>query len=217
MPTCESPAIVDLWALKKAAGTFPRVRRLDAARMLAAVREAAGVELVVSGVLDGGQVGAARVRWPDGHEGVLKWRPDYDEKDMRAGPLVALEAVRARGYPAPAAELVVQVGSAVVTVQELLPGNKIDHLDERHFDQALAVHALHVGALAERPDVPVPRSTCARTVRATACTSRCAGSGANRRAGAADSRDRRGVRQADAGPRRRPPGLSPRQHAESRR
>jgi aminoglycoside phosphotransferase (APT) family kinase protein len=122
--------------------------------MLAAVREAAGVELVVSGALDGGEVGAARVRWPDGHEGVLKWRPDFDEKDMRAGPLAAIEALRARGYPAPATELVVQVGTAVVTVQELLSGNKIAHMDERHFDEALAVHALHVGALAERSDVP---------------------------------------------------------------
>ncbi|HTJ69002.1 MAG TPA: phosphotransferase [Actinospica sp.] len=136
------------------AGTFPRVQRLDAARMLAALREAAGVELVVSGVLDGGQVGAARVRWPDGHEGVLKWRPDYDEKDMRAGPLAAVEVLRACGYPAPATELVMQVGTAVVTAQELLPGSKIDYLDERLFDQVLAVHALHVGALAERPDVP---------------------------------------------------------------
>lgn len=122
--------------------------------MIAAVREAAGVELVVSGAFDGGEVGAARVRWPDGHEGVLKWRPDFAEKEMRAGPLAAVEALRARGYPAPATELVVQVGTAVVTVQELLPGKMIDRLDEHLVEQALALHALHIGALAERPDVP---------------------------------------------------------------
>lgn len=140
---------------ESAAGTFPRVQRLDAARMLAAVREVTGIELAVSGALDGGQVGAARVRWPDdGHEGVLKWRQNFTEKDMRAGPLAALEALRASGYPGPATELVVQVGTAVVTVQELLPGNKIDYLDEQQFDQVLALHAMHVGALAERPDVP---------------------------------------------------------------
>jgi Ser/Thr protein kinase RdoA (MazF antagonist) len=122
--------------------------------MLAGVREVSGVELVVSGSLDGGQVGAARVRWPDGHEGVLKWRPDYSERVMRAGPLAAVEALRARGYPAPATELVVQVGTAVVTVQELLPGSKIGHLDEGQLDQVLALQAMHVGALAGREDVP---------------------------------------------------------------
>ncbi len=122
--------------------------------MVAALREVAGVELVVSGAFDGGQVGAARVRWPDGRDGVLKWRRDYSETEMRAGPLAAAEALRARGYPAPATELVAQIGTAVVTVQELLPGSKIDFLDEILFDQVLALHALHVGALAGREDVP---------------------------------------------------------------
>lgn len=122
--------------------------------MVAALREVAGVELVVSGAFDGGQVGAARVRWPDGHEGVLKWRRDDSESEMRAGPLAAVEALRARGYPAPATELVVQVGTAVVTVQELLPGKKIDFLDESLFDRVLALHALQVGALAGRDDAP---------------------------------------------------------------
>jgi len=122
--------------------------------MLDAVRVAAGVELVLSGTLDGGQVGAARVRWPDGHEGVLKWRPDFSVGEMTAGPLAVVDAIRARGYPAPATELVVQVETAVVTVQELMPGNKVDYLDERRFDQVLALHAMHVGALAGRTDVP---------------------------------------------------------------
>ncbi|MBR7830326.1 phosphotransferase [Actinospica sp. MGRD01-02] len=140
---------------ENAAGTFPRVQRLDAAQMLAAVREITGIKLVVSGALEGGQVGAARVRWPDdGHESVLKWRPDFTVGAMRAGPVAALEALRARGYPGPATELVVQVGTAVVTVQELLPGNTIDVLDEQQFDQVLALNAKHVGALAGRPDVP---------------------------------------------------------------
>lgn len=135
-------------------GTFPRVRRLEAESLLEAVRRETGIAFVVSGSLDGGQVGAARVRWPDGHEGVLKWRPDFDVGRMEAGPLAAVEALRTRGYPAPATELVVQVGTAVATVQELLPGSKTDCLDERRFAQALALNALHVGALAERMDVP---------------------------------------------------------------
>ena len=137
-----------------AGGTFPKVRRLEAERLLEALRRESGIELVVSGSLDGGEVGAARVRWPDGHEGVLKWRPDFGVERMKAGPLAAVEALRARGYPAPATELVVQVGNAVVTVQELFPGSKTDHLDECLLAQALALNALHVGALAGRTDVP---------------------------------------------------------------
>lgn len=135
-------------------GEFPKVRRLDAERLLEAVRRQTGIALAMSGPLDGGQVGAARVRWRDGHEGVLKWRPDFGVAEMKAGPLAAAEALRARGYPVPATELVAQVGTAVVTVQELLPGNKIDHMDERLFEQALTLNALHVGALSGRTDVP---------------------------------------------------------------
>ena len=133
---------------------FPKVRRLEAETLLEAVRRQTGVAFVVSGSFDGGQVGAARVRWPDGHEGVLKWRTDFSVEEMKAGPLAAAEVLRTRGYPAPATELVVQVGTAVVTVQELLPGTKTDYLDDRRFEQALALNALHVGALADRTDVP---------------------------------------------------------------
>jgi hypothetical protein len=61
--------------------------------------------------LDGGEVGAARVRWPDGRVGVLKWRLDYTLEELTAGPLAALEALRERGYPAPATQLAVQVGT----------------------------------------------------------------------------------------------------------
>lgn len=132
---------------------FPRVRRLDAEALLAALRREHGVELRVSGSLDGGEVGAARVRWPDGREGVLKWRADYALAEMAAGPLAAAEALRERGYPVPATQLAVQVGADVVTVQELLPGKKIDYMDESLFEQALALNALHVGALAGRDDV----------------------------------------------------------------
>ena len=135
-------------------GKFPRVRRLAAESLLEAVWRETGIEFFVSGSFDGGQVGAARVRWPDGHEGVLKWRPDFDVGQMKTGPLAAVEALRAHGYPAPATELVVQVGTAVVTVQELLPGSKTDHLDEPRFAQALALNAQHVDALAGRTDVP---------------------------------------------------------------
>ena len=130
------------------------MRRLEAEGLLEALRTESGIDLVVSGSLDGGEVGAARVRWPDGHEGVLKWRADFGVEQMKVGPLAAVEVLRAHGYPAPATELVVQVGNAVVTVQELFPGSKTDYVDEHIFAQALALNALHVGALAGRTDVP---------------------------------------------------------------
>ncbi len=73
---------------------------------------------------------------------------------MRAGPLAVTEALRSAGYPAPATELIAQVGHAVVMVQELLPGTKIDHLDHRGLDQALELNQLQADRLADRPDVP---------------------------------------------------------------
>jgi hypothetical protein len=133
---------------------FPRVRRLDAEALLRALRREHGIRLILSGYLDGGEVGAARVHWPDGREGVLKWRLDYSVGELTAGPLAAAQALRERGYPAPETQLVVQVGPAVVTVQELLPGKKIDLMDEELFEQALALNARHVGVLAGREDVP---------------------------------------------------------------
>jgi hypothetical protein len=135
------------------AGGFPTVRRLDAPALLDGLERAVGVRFEALGPMDGGQVGAARVRWPDGHEGVLKWRLDYTVAQMESGPLAAAEALRAQGYPAPATELVAQVDDAVVTVQELLQGTKTDHMDEGLLEQALALHARHVGALAGRDDV----------------------------------------------------------------
>lgn len=139
--------------MSSAPGGFPTVRRLDAPALLDGLERAAGVRFEVLGPLDGGQVGAARVRWPDGHEGVLKWRLDYTVAQMQAGPLAAAEALRARGYPAPATELVAHVDDAVVTVQELLQGTKTYHMDEGLFEQALALNARHVGVLAGRDDV----------------------------------------------------------------
>jgi hypothetical protein len=137
-----------------AADPFPKVRRLDAETLLDALRREHGVRPSVSGSLDGGQVGAALVRWPDGREGVLKWRPDFTAEQMTAGPLAVVEALRELGYPAPATQFVAQVGTAVVTVQERLPGKKIDYLDEGLFAQVVALKERHVGAMADRTDVP---------------------------------------------------------------
>lgn len=122
--------------------------------MARAVSAQTGIALTVEGLCDGGEVGAAVVRRSDGHRGVLTWRPRYTVDALTSGPLAVVGRLRALGYPAPATELAVQVGDAVVTVQELVPGAKIDRLDSSLLERVLAVHRLQAGALAGREDVP---------------------------------------------------------------
>ena len=122
--------------------------------MVRALFEQTRIRLAVEGPCAGGQVGAAYVRWPDGHVGVLKWRPHVTVDELRSGPLAVAGRLRTLGYPAPATELTAQIGHTVVVVQELLPGTKIDHLDVRHFDRMIDVHRIQVNALADLDDVP---------------------------------------------------------------
>jgi hypothetical protein len=65
---------------------WERAERLDAGRMTDAVHAGTGVRLVVEGPCPGGEVGAAYVRWPDGHRSVLKWRPDTRLDAIRDAP-----------------------------------------------------------------------------------------------------------------------------------
>ncbi|GAA3864771.1 phosphotransferase family protein [Streptomyces sedi] len=133
---------------------WPRAERLDAERMVEALRERTGARLTVEGPCPGGQVGAAYVRWPDGRRSVLKWRPRARAADLENGPIAVSEALRAAGCPVPATELVEQVDHAVVTVQELLPGATLDRLDARGLEQALAFNQALAGRLADRRDIP---------------------------------------------------------------
>ncbi|WP_405911761.1 aminoglycoside phosphotransferase family protein [Streptomyces sp. NBC_00963] len=122
--------------------------------MTEALYSQTGVRLTVQGPCPGGQVGAAYVRWADGRRSVLKWRPHSRLADIQAGPLSVADILRSPEYPAPATELAVQTGHAVVVVQELLPGAKIDNLDHRGLEQALELNRLQTGRLADRPDIP---------------------------------------------------------------
>ena len=108
--------------------SWQRTGRLDAERLVSALRDESGALLEVEGPCPGGQVGAAYVRRPDGRRSALKWRPNMTLADLYAGPIAIVEALRSIGYPAPEVELAVQLGDAVVTVQELMPGNKIDRV-----------------------------------------------------------------------------------------
>ncbi|WP_307241168.1 phosphotransferase [Kineosporia succinea] len=92
--------------------------------------------------------------WPDGHRGVLKWRPHSQKRDLLRGPLAVCEAARRAGVPAPVTELVEQVGHAVAMVQELLPGTAIERLDPGTLGPALRINEQLDGLLRDRPDIP---------------------------------------------------------------
>lgn len=134
--------------------SWARVERLNPELVAGQLADQTGVRLIVEGPCSGGEVGAAFVRWPDGRRSVLKWRPDMRLDDLQAGPLAVAEAVRAAGAPVPETQLAAQLGTAVATVQELLPGAPIRRLDENLVDQALAFNELQSGLLVDRPDVP---------------------------------------------------------------
>ena len=129
----------------------------DAGSVAAAIAGATGVHLVVEGPCPGGQVGAAYVRWPDGHRAVLSWRPGAWSAEEQRGPLAVAAVLRATGYPAPAIELVVQLSRGVALVQELLPGVPPQHVDEPLLDRALRLNQRHAAALAGRRDIPAYR------------------------------------------------------------
>jgi aminoglycoside phosphotransferase (APT) family kinase protein len=133
--------------------TWSPVERLDADRVARALQDSTGVALVVEGSCPGGQVGAAYVRWPDGHRSVLTWQPDRTMAQLTAGPLAVVETLHAAGYPAPRIELAVELDDAVALIQELLPGSMIERLGPELLDQALALNDRQTDALAERPDV----------------------------------------------------------------
>lgn len=130
------------------------VERLDAEQMAAGLERTTGVRVIVEGPCPGGEVGAAYVRWDDGHRSILKWRPQTTLEDMQAGPLKVVSVLRSVGYPAPETELAAQVGDAVVTIQELLPGTTVNLLNESTLDQALALNDLQAGILTEHRDIP---------------------------------------------------------------
>lgn len=102
------------------------------------------VPLAYDGPCPGGQVGAAYVRWPDGHRSVLTHGPDV-------GPLLAV--ARAHGIPAPAYELV----HPPVVVQELLPGVTPREPDARTVRSMVEINRRCRGVLAGRADLPALR------------------------------------------------------------
>ncbi|WP_328815954.1 phosphotransferase family protein [Nonomuraea cypriaca] len=99
------------------------------------------VPLTYEGPCPGGQVGAAYVRWPDGHRSVLTGGPDVSE---------LLSVARAAGIPVPAYELV----HPPVIVQELLPGVTAREPTAATVQSMIEINRRCRGLLAGRTDLP---------------------------------------------------------------
>ncbi|MFG1703543.1 aminoglycoside phosphotransferase family protein [Nonomuraea sp. M3C6] len=119
---------------------LPPVPKLDVHQCL---RELP-VPLVYEGPCPGGQVGAAYVRWPDGHRSVLTSGPDVSH---------LLSVARAAGIPAPKYELV----QSRVIVQELLPGTTPRIPTATTVQRMIEINQRCRGLLAGRPDLPALR------------------------------------------------------------
>ena len=134
---------------------FARVARLDADRLIDRLAAQTGVRLDLEGRSTGGQVGAAYVRWPDGHRSVLTWQPGVSIHRARETAR-NVEFARAAGVPAPRYELVAHLDDEVAVVQELLPGRRPEFVDVRLVDDMLAVNRRLYGVLAGTDVTAIP-------------------------------------------------------------
>jgi hypothetical protein len=134
---------------------FPRVARLDAGAVVRQLATVMGVRLGLTGMCPGGQVGAAYVRWLDGHRSVLTCAPPgHADAARRTESLLA--AGRAHGVPAPRYELVAELPSVVAIVQELLPGSPPTVVGRRTVESMIEVNRRCRGILAGHEDLPAP-------------------------------------------------------------
>lgn len=132
----------------------PPVPRLDAEHELRRLNAATGHDLALVGLLDGGQVGAALVAWPDGHESILTRSGDSAANLERTRMI--MELGKSHGLPLPAYELITDVGDTVLLLQERLPGAPPRTVDDSLVTRLLTVIDLFDDVLAGHREVPVP-------------------------------------------------------------
>lgn len=131
----------------------PPIARLDPEHELARLRSATGHDLSLVGLLEGGQVGAALVSWPDGHESILTRSGDSSANLERTQMI--MELGKAHDLPMPAYELIVDLGDTVLLLQQRLPGSPPCTVDDALVTQLLKVLDRLDGVLVEHPEVPV--------------------------------------------------------------
>jgi hypothetical protein len=133
----------------------PRVLRPDTGLVLRELADTTGLVLAWDGECPGGQVGASYVRWPDGHRSVLTCQPSGEATSARqTGAL--LEVARSCGVPAPRYELVQELPSAVVIVQELLAGRPPTAVGRRTVESMVTINRRCRDLLACSYALPVP-------------------------------------------------------------
>ena len=102
------------------------MRQIDAPALRVTIIEAGGPSLDLLEPLPGGAVGAWKVRWPDGHLGVLTWAPPPSPEDrpgQLAEAVALLDVARNAGVPVPRYEAVIDVGElGVAVIQEFARG-----------------------------------------------------------------------------------------------
>ncbi len=134
---------------------FPRVARIDVGLMLRELAEATGIALTDEGPCPGGQVGAAYVRWPDGHRSVLTCQPAGNLARVRQEAEL-LVIGRAHGVPAPRYELTAELPSAIAIIQELLPGKRPVAVDRPIVESMVEMNSRCRGLLAHRAGPVMP-------------------------------------------------------------
>jgi hypothetical protein len=136
---------------------FPRAARWDTATVLRQLARVAGVMLTDAGRCQGGEVGAAYVRWPDGHLSVLTAGPPGAAAVTRAAELAGL--ARTAGVPAPRYELIAELPGIPARGLELLPGTPpaaSAPLSAATVEGMIALNGRLGGLLAGRADLPPP-------------------------------------------------------------
>jgi hypothetical protein len=111
--------------------TFEQVARLDAATLVRAMADAGGPSVELVRLLEGGEVGAWLVAWPDGHHGVLTWLPAASDGRTVDETQALMGLARRAGVPVPTWEVVVGLGPlGTAVLQRFVAGAVPDEVSD---------------------------------------------------------------------------------------
>lgn len=137
------------------------VPKLDPVVLINRIARVTGVHLQLLGRPAGGEVGAAFVRTPDGHDGVLTAIAHRPAEQIHLTAEV-LRAGRDQGLPLPTYDLVLELPaepgspSTIAVVQRRLPGSTPRQPDRALAETMVRANARMAGLLADRPEVATP-------------------------------------------------------------